>query len=363
MKVSVSQENLKKALTLSERATSRTSTLPILNNILLKTENGRLKVSATNLEVGVHCVIGAKIERDGGVAVPAKTVSDFVSSSPPGNLTLSVNNNTLTLKSSSYQTTILGFDTTEYPIIPKIGGGVLGVVAPDELRAAFTSVVDATAVSENRPELSGVFMGFRKDGLTLAATDSFRLAERSIAAKNQKSETVIVPRMTAMEVLRMCDHVQGSVDVRVGENQIAFCGDDTEVISRLVEGRYPDYQKIIPEKTVSRVLVSRQELDHAVRLASVFSSNISDITLACKDKALRVSAKNSAKGDATVTVASNLKGEPFEVSVNHHYLGDGLKAVPGDEVVLEYTGAGNPFIIRMTDEPKSTLYLVMPLRN
>ena len=363
MKVSVSQENLRKALSLSERATSRTSTLPILNNILIKTEGGRLRVSATNLEVGVHCVIGAKVEREGGVAVPARLVSEFVSASPTGALTLSVTNNTLSLKSPNYQTTILGFETTEYPIIPKVGGTDVCSVPANELRNALTSVIDAAAVSENRPELSGIHAEFRKEGIVFAATDSFRLAERTITTNSKRNETVIIPRTTAAEVLRMCDHVEGSVTIRIADNQISFTGDDSEVISRLIEGRYPDYRKIIPEKTVSRALVSRSEFEHAVRLASVFSSNVSDVTLACGEGGIKLSAKSSAKGDTKITVPATLKGDPFELTLNHHYLVDGIKAVPGDEVVVEYTGNGSPFMITMADTPKNTLCLVMPLRN
>ncbi|HXV26649.1 MAG TPA: DNA polymerase III subunit beta [Candidatus Paceibacterota bacterium] len=363
MKISVSQENLKRALSLTERATSRTSTLPILNNVLLRTENGRLRVSATNLEVGVHCVIGAKVEREGSVAVPAKTFSDFVSSSPAGALTLAVQNNILALKSPSYQTSVLGFDTAEYPIIPRISGGEMGGVDSGELRALLLSVVDAAAVQENRPELSGILLRFSSDAVTAAATDSYRLAERRIVFKGKRTESVIVPRMTVMEVIRMCDQVSGDVIIRIGDNQVSFTGEDTEVVSRLIDGRYPDYQKIIPEKAASRTLVPRQELESAVRLASVFSSNLSDIVVSCSEKGLRIAAKNSAKGDATVLASATLKGEPYEVSLNYRYLGDGLKAVPGSDVVLEYTGAGSPFVIRMAEEPKDTLYLVMPLKT
>jgi DNA polymerase-3 subunit beta len=308
-------------------------------------------------------MVGAKVERPGTIAVPAKTISDFISSSPTGTVTLTVQNNKLSLKSQSYETTVLGFDTAEYPIIPKIGGGEVGSIVSDVLKRVFSSVIDAAAVSENRPELSGIYSSFGKEILTVAATDSFRLAERWAPIKGSREETVIIPRMTVMEVIRMCDHVKGDISIRVGDNQIAFSGDDIEIVSRLVDGRYPDYRKIIPDKSVSRALVSRQELEHAVRLASVFSSNISDIILACREDGIRISAKNSAKGNANVATGVTLKGESFEVSLNHHYLSDGLKAVPGDDIVLEFTGTGSPFMIRMAEEPKDTLYLVMPLRN
>lgn len=363
MKISVSQENLKRALGLSERATSRTATLPILNNVLFRTENGRLKISATNLEIGVHCIIGAKVDREGSIAVPAKTISDFISSSPSGTLTLAVHNNKLSLRAASYETTVLGFDTAEYPIIPKISGGVIGIISPDILKAILASVVDAAAVSENRPELSGIFMSFDKDSVTVAATDSFRLAECYTKIKGQRSGVIIIPRLTALEVIRMCDHVVGDITIKTGDNQIAFSGDDVEVVSRLVDGKYPDYKKIIPEKSVSRALVSRRDLEHAVRLASVFSSNISDILLECKDNKIKISARNSAKGDARVRTDTTLKGESFEVSLNHHYLSDGLRSIPGDDIVLEFTGPGSPFVIRMAEEPKNTLYLIMPLRT
>lgn len=363
MKISVSQENLKQALGLSERATSRTSQLPILNNILLRTEHGRLKVSATNLEIGVHCRIGAKVEREGSVAVPAKIVADFVASLPAGPVTLSVQNNTLSLKSSSSQTTVLGFDTAEYPIIPKIGGDVVCAIPAADLKSVLSAVAGAAAVSENRPELSGVFISFQKGTVTAAATDSFRLAEKSTPVQCRREETVIVPRVTALEVSRMCDQVAGDVSVRISENQISFSGDDVEVVSRLIDGRYPDYRKIIPERSVSRALVDRAELGNAVRLASLFSSNIADVTLECAENILKISAKNSAKGDAVISVPANLKGEAFEVSLNHHYLNDGVGAVSGNHVVLEFTGKGSPFVLRMAEEPKDTLYLVMPLRS
>jgi len=363
MKAIVSQENLKKALLLSERATSRTATLPILNNVLMRTENGRLKVSATNLEIGVHCVIGAKIEKEGAIAVPAKTVADFVTSSPAGAIVLSVQDHVLTLKSETYKTTVLGFDTAEYPIIPKVTGDTVATMNPEILKRSLASVVDASAVSENRPELAGVYIAFSDGKTVFAATDSFRLAERSGVSKKGRQETVIIPRATAMEVIRLCDQNIGDIAVRIADNQISFSGEDAEVVSRLVDGTYPDYRKIIPEKAVTRVLVSRKDMEDAVRLTSVFSSNISDIQLLCKEGTLSFSAKNSAKGDALVSASANVKGDDFELTVNHYYLSDGLKSVPGDEIVLEYTGTGSPLVIRMAEEPKDALYLVMPLRR
>lgn len=363
MKLTVHKDRLQRALGFVERVTSRNATLPILSNILLGTENGRLRVSATNLEVGVSSVIGAKVDTDGRVAVPARTLSDFIKGIPEENVVLELKQNTLTVRAGKYRTTILCFDASEYPIIPKIEGGVTYPVQASDLAQLIATVSDSIAASDSRPELAGAYLRFDTDAIVMAATDIFRLAERRIAGTFSQTGSVIIPRGTVTELGRILGDITGEIAVRVADNQVAFTHEEFDVVSRLIDGRYPDYRKIIPERSLARVLVRRDEIENAAKVAALFSSSISDIKLECEGQELRISGKNSSKGEATAGVEANLKGEQFEVSMNYHYFLEGLKVIPTEKVVMEFTGKGSPFVLRPSTDDTGIVYLIMPLRN
>lgn len=363
MKATVAQKNLHKALILVERMASRNTALPILNNIILKTDQGRLKISATNLEVGIHYTIGAKIDEVGDIAVPGRILSDVIGGAGDDTIFLATKNNSLHITSKSYKTHILGFSAQEYPLIPKVTGESITVIPAKMLKTALSAVMDAMAVSESRPELSGVLMQCLPQSVIFTATDVFRLAERKLSSSHKGSFRAILPRAAVVELARVAGDIDEDITIRVGENQIAFTGNDFELVSRLIDGTYPDYAKVIPDASSSRVLVSRDELDKSARLAGLFSSSISDITLSCEKDSLNVVARNSDRGEMRAAVPASLKGEPFEVMLNFRYLADGLKAIPTDKVVVEYTGAGSPVVLRPADDAKDFLYLIMPLRT
>ncbi len=363
MRITTSQKKLKQSLNTVERVISRNPSLPILNNVLIRTESGRLKISATNLEIGISYYLGAKIEETGEIAVPARIFSDFVDNLNDEKVTLVTKNNILSINTEKYKTQILGFDPKEFPIIPKIKSGNSLAVPSKVIRASLTAVLDSVAVSEARPELSGVFTQFNQNKMTLAATDSFRLAERIIEIKNKENISFILPRNTVLELLRVLGDVEGDIEVRYGENQVCFYTDEVEVISRLIDGNYPDYKKVIPDKFISRVLIKKEDLEKNARLAGLFSSNIADIKMVFKEKNTTITSKNSDKGEIQVVVDSLLKNEPFEISVNHYYLIDGLKIIPTDNIIIEYTGQGSPLVIRPEHDNKDFVYLIMPLRR
>jgi DNA polymerase-3 subunit beta len=363
MKITVNQKNLKKALSLVEKVVSKNTSLPILNNILLKTENGRLKVSATNLEIGVNYIIGAKIEEVGQIAVPARIISDFIGNIVDDKVSLTTKNNILSINSERYKTQILGFDAKDFPIIPKIKSKPLAVIPTKLLRNSLITVLDSVAVSETRPELAGVFMDFNNDKIVFAATDSFRLTEKSVDFKNVQKQFFIIPRNTVVELIRVAGELEGDLCFNTSDNQISFSNDDFEMVSRIVDGNYPDYKKVIPEKFISRVLVRKDELDKTIRIAGLFSTNISDIKINCSEGKLAVLAKNSDKGEIETLIDATLKNQPFDVSLNFHYLLDGLKILDTEKVVIEFTGQGSPLIIRPNDDKKDVVYLIMPLRS
>lgn len=363
MKALVHKARLQRALGFVERVTSRNTTLPILSNVLLRTENGRIRVSATNLEVGVSSVIGAKVDSEGQVAVPGKTLADFVRSAPGENITLDLKQNTLSAQAGSYRTTILCFDAAEYPITPKVEGGHHYSVPAAVLRQLISSVSDSIASSDSRPELAGALLRFDTDTTVMAATDIFRLAERKTIGQHGTTSSVIVPRGTITELGRILSDIDGDVAVRVADNQISFSHEEFEIVSRLIDGNYPDYRKVIPERSLAKVLVRRDELESAAKVAALFSSSISDIKLECDGQGLRISGKNSSKGEALAGMEANLKGDPFDVSMNFHYFLDGLKAIQTEKVILEFTGKGSPFVMRPDADEQDSVYLIMPLRS
>lgn len=363
MKVTVNQKNLKKALGLVEKIVSRNPSLPILNNVLVKTDNGRLRISSTNLEIGINCMIGAKIDEAGEIAVPARVSSDFINSVSDEKVNLYTKNNTLLINSDKYKTQILGFDPKDFPIIPKLKEGSVTTISSKVLRSMLYAVADSIAISETRPELAGIYADFNQKKIVFAATDSFRLSEVIFNTKNTDSHVVIIPRNTVMELIRIMGDIDGDIDIKIGDNQIFFYNNDFELVSRLIDGSYPDYKKVIPTKFISRILVQKEDLERDIRLAGLFSSNISDVKLSCSKDSIILKSKNSDKGEIETIVPAVLKNDPFEISINYHYLLDGLKIMDSDKVILEFTGNGNPFVVRPHDNSKELTYLIMPLRS
>src|SRR3989338_9942969 len=267
MKVTVSYKNLKTALGLVEKIVSRNPYLPILNNVLIKTDNGRLKISWTNLEVRINYMIGAKIDEVGEIAIPARVSSDFINSVSDEKVTLHTKNNVLFVNSDKYKTQILGFDAKDFPIIPKVKTNNGTILPSKVIRNLLYSVADSIAVSEARPELSGVYTDFSSKKITFAATDSFRLSEVSFEVKNTNQFSIIIPRNTVIELIRITSEIEGDLEIKVGDNQASFSNNDFEMVSRLIDGNYPEYKKVIPIKFLSRVLVEKNNLEKDIRLA------------------------------------------------------------------------------------------------
>ncbi len=363
MKITSYTKNLKRALGIVEKIVSKNTSLPILNNILLKTENGRLKISATNLEIGVSYLIGTKIDEVGEVAIPARIASDFVGNINEEKISLSTKNNILSIDSEHYKTQILGFDPKDFPIIPKIKNDTFCVINSKVIKNSLMTVLDSVALSETRPELAGVLMSFLNNKLIFAATDSFRLTEKITDFNCKENKTVIIPRNTALELIRISSDIEGDMDIKIGDNQISFSNNDIELISRLVDGNYPDYKKVIPDKFLSKVIVDKEVIEKNTRLAGLFSSNIADVKIKCSDKKMVIVSKNSEKGEIQTSMECVLKNEPFDIAVNFNYLLDGLKIIPANKIVIEFTGQGSPLVLRPENDNKNLTYLIMPLRS
>src|SRR3989344_5077505 len=363
MNIIINQRKFITAIRAVERIVSKNVSLPILQAILLKTEGGQVKLMATNLEVGIQYRVGAKIEAEGVIAVPARILSDFINTVQDEKLTLSTERDTLFLNSEHYKTQILGMKSDEFPIIPTVKASAEFKISGTLIAGALGSVFDATSLLETRPELSGVYVYAQDTRVTFAATDSFRLSERVVMTVAKIDKSFIIPRTTALEIIRLtADRGDEEVTVAVAENQIALRGSDFELVSRLIDGRYPDHKKIIPEHYASTAVVNKAELERNVRMASIFSSSISDLALKAESGTLHISAKNSDKGEIVSQMPLGKIQTPFTVSVNYRYLLDGLKIIPTENIIIGYTGEGSPLVLK-GEGREDQVYIIMPLRQ
>ncbi len=361
MNIIIQHQKLLNAVRMVERIVSKNTSLPVLQSILLKTDGGSLYVTATNLEIGIKAWVGAKIESSGVVAVPARVFTEFLTSIKEEKIQLKTEKNTLFLTTNNYKTQILCIAPEEFPLIPTIKDGIQYLLTSNNLKSILLSVIDATSLLETRPEFTGVAFTIEPNSIATAATDSFRLSEKILAVKTGVQKSFILPRATAFEIIRLTSDRSDDIQIIVSENQIAFRGSDFELVSRLIEGKYPDYKKIIPERFIAQVEINKQAFEQNIRTASVFSSTISDLHLHINGDKLMINAKNTNKGEIDTTIPLANNKAVFEISVNYRYLLDGLKILSGDTVVLGYTGPGSPVVLRGSDDT-STTYVIMPLR-
>jgi DNA polymerase-3 subunit beta len=362
MNIIINRQKLQSALGVVEKIISKNVSLPILNTILLKTENGRLKLSATNLEMGIKYWVGAKINKEGEVAVPARVFSDFISNVNDEKLNLSVEKNVISINSEHYKTQILGLDTKEYPILPKAKNAVEFKIASSTLKNSLASVFDSSSLSETRPEIAGVLLNVGKNKAEFAATDSFRLAEKIIDIRDGIDRSMIIPRTTALELMRISEGAEQELTLAVADNQLFVSGEDFEFVSRLIDGHYPEYKKVIPERFVALAKVDKAEFERNIRMASVFSSNVFDIKLKAAGNLLQIKAQNNDRGEILTNIPCLVKDGPFEVSVNYHYLLDGIKSIPTANLIIQFTGDGSPLVLK-GEEKKDQTYIIMPLRG
>ncbi len=371
MKITCLQENLNKGFFIVSHLAIGNSTLPILNNILLKTEKGILVLSSTNLEIGIQTQIRGKVEREGSFTVPSQILSNYINLLPKDQITLELVENQLNIKCKNSKTKIRGLSAEEFPLIPKIEKRNGYKIMANDFKKALQQVIFATYQDESRPEISGVLFNFNypQEGvLTLVGTDSYRLTEKKLEIKEfSKKENikVIVPRNTIQELLRILTLENDILDIYLSENQILFYFNETELISRLISGKYPDYQQIIPENYKTKVVIEKNNFIKVVKGASLFSqSGINDIILDIlpSENKVILSSLNNQLGEYKSEIEAEIEGMENKIVFNYRYLLDGLLNIDDNEVKLEFINNTSPGILRPMED-KSYLYLIMPIKQ
>ena len=383
MKLSCLQENLNRGLNVVGRAVAARTTLPITNNILLATDQSRLKLAATNLEMAITCWIGAKIEEEGAITVPARLLSEFISALPSEkyergekgpetvNINLSPRTKTLELKCARFEARISGVDAKDFPPIPKVEEGISTKAEVDTFQQGINQVAFAAAAEESRPVLTGVDAQFKDDVLTLAAADGFRLAvfRLSLATPVEKPTEVIIPARSLAELNRLMADQEEAVEMTVNPNksQALFRLKDIELVSQLVQGTFPNYTQLIPQNYNTRMIVSVDEFLRATKTASIFARDGSGIVrlvvtpgAAKAPGKLTVSARSEEIGDDVGEIDATVEGEESKIAFNGKYLTEVLSVLHETQVALETTNPSSPGVIRPVGSD-NYLHVVMPM--
>ncbi len=361
MKITVTQENLNRALNIVGRiATSRVS-LPILANILFRTDNGRLIVAATNMEVSIIETIGAKIEQEGAITIPARLITDFVNNLPHSNVNLETDGGKVKISAGGYKSTINATLADEFPELPEIKATTKFTIDAETLKEAISKTIIVASSDTTRPILTGVYI-YSMDGvLYFAATDGYRLAEKKVTdLKNEVS--VIVPASTLSDVLRVLTGDE-KIQIELDDEQISFIVDDITITSRLIDGRFIDYRQLIPTKTEFSASIDRSEFVRIVKVAELFArESAGSIVLKTQEAGQNLSVESitSQIGENNSTIDADVKGDGM-VTLNSKFLLDALNAISDEKVNLHFSGKLAPVLL--TGEKDDYKHIVMPVKS
>jgi DNA polymerase III subunit beta len=373
MKVSCLQENLAKGLGLVGRAVSTRSTLPVLANVLLATDQGRLKLSATNLEVVITCWIGAKVETEGAITVPARTFNDLVSALASEKVELTLNKQTQSLHVACGRTeaNIKGIDAQEFPLVPDASGENRIAVPTATLKEMINQVTIAAATDDARPTLTGVLNSFEGNKLTMAATDGFRLSVRSAEFPGHVDEpfSVVIPARALSEVARVAADDNETIYVTTpnGRNQIIFDMGNALVVSQLIDGNFPDFTPVIPKRHTTRTILNTAEFLKACKMADIFAREASHTARVRIDPGnelmpgyATISATSSETGDNVGQIDASVEGGAVEIAFNVKYMTDVLNVIDTPQVALETTTSMEPGVLKPVGK-EGFVHIIMPM--
>lgn len=366
MELTVTQENLTKALSNVGRVASTKTQLPILSNILLRTDGNRLLVAATNLEIASTSYIGAKIVTPGSITIPARLVSDFVSSLPKGTVELKVTAEHLTISSGSFTSVINGVIADEFPELPTIDekSSISYIVSPTDFKQAVSQTLITASTDATRPILTGVYWHSFEGSLYLAATDGYRLSERRLM-ETTSEVAAIIPTTTLQEVLRTMSDDGSEIEMLLDETQVRFRVGESEITSRLIDGNYPDYRQLIPATSETTIEINVSEFVRIVKIAGLFARESGgSVTLTADSEAQTLAihsiaselGENTSSGSAKVTTSG-------QVTLNSRYLSDALGVVDGTTVEFRFSGKLSPCVLTAQSKDVNYKHIIMPLKS
>ncbi len=372
MKIEILKENLKAGLDVVEKVVLKNLSLPILNNVLISTEDSFLNLVSTNLETTIKFWVLVKIIKEGKVVIPVKIFSSFISSLPNEKIIIEARGHDLYIECKNFKTQIQGYNPEDFPIIPEFNSFGKIEIENQKFCQGLSQVIDIPVESQARPEISGIYFNVVKNNLKVVATDSFRLAEKNIQIEKAvvKESFFIVPQKPARDVVNILENKSGLISVEFSNNQVLFDlpmkeikHSQAQIISRLVEGEYPNYQEIIPNKFKTNITLKKDEFLSQIKTASLFSGRINEVKVSVDPakKEIEIFAKSPDIGENKSVISAEAKGDPIVVSFNYKYLADGLLNIKSSEVIFEISKEEGACILRPVGD-SSYVYVVMPIK-
>ena len=364
MKLICQKNYIKEAVFLCEKIASKNLNLPILNNILIISKNKKLKLISTNLEIGIEVEVPSKIEKEGEIAVPANIISNFLSNiTQDEKITFEVQNNNLLISTYNSSTLIKSHPTNDFPTLPDLKSDNFLLLPLNDFILGLKSVWYACSFSSIKPEISSVFLFSNKNNnITFTATDSFRLAEKKFNYSFDNLGPLLIPFRTVAEILRIFDGKSGKININFNKNQINLELDNIKFISRLIDGIFPDYHQIIPQKFVTDVIVDKEDFVNSLKVAGLFSGKLNELsfTIYSDAESLMIKTFNSDTGEHTAKIKAQITGDELKIVFNHKYIFDCLPSINSPQVLLRFSGEGKPLLVTGVKN-NMFQYLIMPM--
>ncbi|MDA1334825.1 MAG: DNA polymerase III subunit beta [bacterium] len=370
MRCTVLTDNLKKALSLSERNTGKDLTLPILGSLLITAENGLLKIIATNLEIGIEISLRANISSPGKVVIPAKTLTSFISTLPKDEkISLEVEKNDLYVGTESGRTLFKGYPQDDFPPFPVMKGSYKISFNKKDILRVFSKSLISISKNSIKPELASIYISLEKENVRIASTDSFRLSEEIIKPVSLSSkggeENFLLPLRTTEEIIKLLDFGEKEeILFDVGKGEITVIYDDIRLYSRLTEGSFPNYGQIIPKKFETKITISKTDFIGHIRRASLFTNKLQGISFSFNSdkKTCSIESNNISVGEYKADIPIDIDGEGLSIVFNYHYFLDGLESFTDEKIMFGFNGESQPLLVRPLKNEKS-LYVVMPMKG
>jgi DNA polymerase-3 subunit beta len=367
MKFSTLQENLAKGLQTVARAVPTKSPMPILTNVLISAENGRLKLSATNLETAITTYVNASIDKEGSITVPARLIKEFIINLSPSTVVAELESDILHLKSDKTKSRLNGISAEDYPKLPEVSKKAKHIdIKPEDLVNAASVVAFAAGTDSSRPVFTGVYLKYKKNKLTIAATDGFRLSEKTIKVEGDAEDfSVIIPAKIFLEVARIFASSQEPIKMIMNENEnlVLFEAEDTLITTVILDGQYPDYTKIIPSESIVTAKFPSEEFLEAVRLTNIFAKEGNSTIKVClnPDGEIKIVSLEAETGKHESTFPAEVEGESLEMAFNSKYLLDFLSNVKSDQIVFSANGNLSPCVLKSNGHD-NFLHIIMPVQ-
>lgn len=373
MNFTILAKELKKGLSFTEKITGKNLTLPILNNLLIEALPNFLKISSTDLEVGIEWWGHCKTEKEGSIAVPAKFISQLVGVLPEEKIDIKTKGNTLLIEGKNIKTQIKGFSSEEFPIIPKFLKDIHIEMDGKKLKDGLISVVDMVSTSQVKPEISGVYFSFNKGSIKLVATDSFRLAEKTIKDdfKNlfEKEINFILPQKTTRELINILPEEEGEkIRIYFSESQVMFetflpnsTHPEINLVSRQIDGEYPSYEEIIPKTSKTKIILNKDEFVKQIKMAGLFGGKTNEVLIKVGENNIEIKSQDDEIGESELSMSAITEGDEVKVSFNYRFILDALTNIKSSEISFEMQGNDRPALIKPVGDA-SYLYVVMPIR-